>query len=185
VIRSLVSDIETALLLVIPKQSAPLQLLANYIAAVHKDIAVTPEVRRLVAGHAHDLVALAIGMARDAAYGATRVDRSMRLRAVKASIVDKLDRRDLAVNLIAEHHRLSPRYLQRLFKDDGTTFSEFVLDRRLDRAYHMLSDPDMAGRTISAVAFACGFGDLSYFNRRFRSRYGMPPSEARVALRRE
>jgi len=46
-------------------------------------------------------------------------------------------------------------------------------------ARHMPSDPDIPGRTISAVAFACGFGDLSYFNRSFRRRYGMPPSDAR------
>jgi AraC-like DNA-binding protein len=176
----LVRDINAALMLRIPKHNVALQLLASYIDAfVRKDVAVTSEIRRLVGGHVSDLVALAIRMTLDEALGATRVDRSVRIQAVKADILDKLGRRDLTVRPVAENHQLSPRYLQRLFKDEGITFSDFVLDRRLDRARHMLSDPDIAGRSISAIAFACGFGDLSYFNRCFRRRYGMSPSEAR------
>ena len=33
---------------------------------------------------------------------------------------------------------------------------------------------------ISSVAFDCGFGDVSYFNRAFRRRYGMAPSDVRA-----
>jgi AraC-like DNA-binding protein len=43
----------------------------------------------------------------------------------------------------------------------------------------MLRDPRFDSRTISSVAFEVGFGDLSYFNRTFRSRYGMTPSDVR------
>jgi AraC-like DNA-binding protein len=44
----------------------------------------------------------------------------------------------------------------------------------------MLGDPRFVGRTISAIAFDAGFGDLSYFNRVFRRRYGLTPSDARA-----
>jgi len=43
----------------------------------------------------------------------------------------------------------------------------------------MLSDPRLADRTIGSVAFDVGFGDLSYFNRTFRRRYGAIPTEIR------
>jgi AraC-like DNA-binding protein len=43
----------------------------------------------------------------------------------------------------------------------------------------MLSDPRHAGFTISAIAYAAGFGDLSYFNRALRCRYGGSPFDVR------
>ena len=41
---------------------------------------------------------------------------------------------------------------------------------------------DMLARAdgrISDIAFACGFNDLSYFNRCFRRRFGLTPTAAR------
>jgi AraC-like DNA-binding protein len=52
-------------------------------------------------------------------------------------------------------------------ESDGTSFSEYVLNQRLENAHRMLSDERFAGRSISQIA-DIGFGDLSYFNRTFR-----------------
>jgi AraC-like DNA-binding protein len=41
----------------------------------------------------------------------------------------------------------------------------------------------MKERTISAIAFAAGFGDLSHFNRAFRRHFGKTPSDTRWAIR--
>jgi AraC-like DNA-binding protein len=70
--------------------------------------------------------------------------------------------------------------VRKLFEEEGTTFTEFVLESRLAQALQMLSDPRLAGRTISSIAFSLGFGDLSYFNRTFRRRFGAAPSEMRT-----
>jgi AraC-like DNA-binding protein len=43
----------------------------------------------------------------------------------------------------------------------------------------MLVDLRFGDRSISAVAYEAGFGDLSYFNRTFRRRYGATPSDVR------
>jgi len=59
------------------------------------------------------------------------------------------------------------------------TCSQYVLDQRLALAYRRLRDPRLAGRTVSSIAHDAGFGDLSYFNRTFRHRYGVTPSVAR------
>lgn len=46
----------------------------------------------------------------------------------------------------------------------------------------MLTNPALASRSIASVAFDAGFGDLSYFNRAFKRRYGATPSEIRDAV---
>jgi len=66
---------------------------------------------------------------------------------------------------------------------EGSSFSEFVLGERLARLHRVLSDPRMSARLIGAIAMETGFGDLSYFNRAFRRRYGASPSDVRGAAR--
>ena len=68
---------------------------------------------------------------------------------------------------------------QMLFEGTGSTFSEYLLKERLSRAHRMLNDNAYAAWTISSIAFAAGFGDLSYFNRTFRRRYDATPSDVR------
>ena len=66
-----------------------------------------------------------------------------------------------------------------LLEDEATSFTAFVLEQRLARAHRMIREPRGLDR-ISTVAFASGFGDLSYFNRAFRRRFGMTPSDLRA-----
>ena len=80
---------------------------------------------------------------------------------------------------VAARQGVSPRYVQILFEEAGTTFSEFVLERRLEAARNMLASPRYAIWSIAAIAFEAGFGDVSHFNRRFKRRYLMTPSELR------
>ena len=64
---------------------------------------------------------------------------------------------------------------------EGTTFTEYVLARRLAHAHRMLNDPRRAGDKIATIAHDAGFADVSYFNRAFRQRYGDTPSGIRAA----
>jgi AraC-like DNA-binding protein len=99
-------------------------------------------------------------------------------------IVANLDG-DVSIAAIAQRHHLKPRSIQMVFEAEGTTFTDFVLDQRLARARLMLCDPRLAGQKISTFAFDAGFGDLSYFNRVFRRRFGATPSELRAESSRE
>jgi transcriptional regulator GlxA family with amidase domain len=106
--------------------------------------------------------------------------RAARLHAIKQDVERCLDRPDLSVVALAERHCCTPRQVQRLFEQEGSTFTEYVLAQRLGRAYRMLSDPRRCGDKISSVAFDCGFRDVSYFNRVFRRRFGAAPSNVRA-----
>lgn len=85
---------------------------------------------------------------------------------------------------VALRQRVTPRYVRMLLEAEGTSFSAFVLEQRLARAHRMLTDPRLAELKISTIAFAIGFGDLSYFNHTFRRRFGASPSDIRHAFRR-
>jgi AraC-like DNA-binding protein len=177
----LVTNLDDAVFRQVPHHTEAQGLLTKYASAVVNDHPPsTPELRRLVAAQVYDLIALTIGATRDAALMAQgRGVRAARLRVIKADIETDLHNCDLSAAAIAALHRVTPRYIHKLFESEGMTFSEFVLGRRLEQAHRMLTDPRFADRPISSVAFDVGFGDLSYFNRAFRRRYEATPSEVR------
>jgi len=177
----LVAYLDDAELRLIAHHSEVLQLLTRYVhSLVNGHPPSTPALQQVVATQLYDLVALAIGPTRDAALVAQdRGVRAARLGSIKMDIVANLRDGNLSVGAIAERHRVTPRYVHKLFESEEMTFSEFVLERRLEHARRMLADPRFRGRTISSIAFDIGFGDLSYFNRTFRRRYDATPSEVR------
>jgi AraC-like DNA-binding protein len=76
---------------------------------------------------------------------------------------------------------VTPRYVHKLFESEGSTFSEYLLARRLEFARRLLTTSRLACRSITSIALDAGFSDLSYFNRAFRRRYGATPTETRAA----
>jgi AraC-like DNA-binding protein len=106
------------------------------------------------------------------------IQRTIMLR-VKDYIDQHLDDQALTPPEIAASAGISTRYLHKLFESEGQTVSEYVRDRRLDWVHHALLDPGRANLTISTIAMHAGFGDVSGFNRSFRSRYGVTPRELR------
>jgi len=70
---------------------------------------------------------------------------------------------------------LGPYQFSRAFKHaQGTTFREFLIVHRINKAIRMLEIP---GASITEVAFAVGFNDLSHFAQMFRRYIGVCPSQ--------
>ena len=105
--------------------------------------------------------------------------RVAKLQAIKSDIGQNLDRSDLSIAALAERHACTSRFVQRLFEMVGTTFTDYVLAQRLVRAYRKLVDPRYQAEKISAIAYDCGFNDVSYFNRMFRRHFDAAPSDVR------
>jgi AraC-like DNA-binding protein len=178
---AMVVNPEDALARPIPEDTEALRLLVHYVKALLQNHGLTsPVLRQLFATHVHDLIALAVGASRQTAEVAHgRGLRAARLSAIKSDIVHQLDNERLSVTGVAEGRGVTSRYVQMLFESEGTTFTEYVIAQRLARARRMLADSTLRDRTISAIAFDVGFGNLSYFNRVFRRKFGMTPSDAR------
>jgi AraC-like DNA-binding protein len=187
-LAGLVPNVEDRFAQAIPRDRAALRLLASYVGMLrdNDDALATPELRRLTVSYVYDLVALALGANADAAPLAKgRGLAAARLCAIKSDIAAHLGDGSLSVVAVAARQEVTPRYVQMLFESEGMTFSQYVLATRLAHARRMLSDLCSAGRTITAIAFAAGFSDLSHFNRAFRRAYGTTPSDVRAAARRD
>ena len=167
----------------IPNTTPNLRFLTNYLGmAWDERTTASPELRHLMVAHIYGLMTLLVGATRDAEQEARgRGLRAARLHTIKQDIAQYLDRSELSLTALAERHRCTPRFLQRLFEMEGTTFTEYVLAQRLARAHRMVIDPRCDGQKISAIAYDCGFGDVSYFNRAFRRRFGLTPTDLRNA----
>lgn len=109
---------------------------------------------------------------------------SANLVALKADIESRLAQRDLSIAGFANLQGITVRRIQKLFEAEGRTFSDYLLERRLERARHVLMSVEGSSLSISQVAYDLGFGDLSYFNRTFKKRFGITPREVRSQSRR-
>jgi AraC-like DNA-binding protein len=178
-IAAMVNDPEAAIGQVLRNETEPLRLLTRYVSMAEDSVTfANAQLREVFTTHVYDLVALALGAVRDAEATARRRGLpAARLLAAKAFARRQLHRPDLRADIVAAHLGITPRYLHRLFESEGLSFLEYALAERLERAHRMLlAEPR---RSVTAIAFAVGFGDLSYFNRTFRRRFGRTPTELR------
>jgi AraC family transcriptional regulator len=80
----------------------------------------------------------------------------------------------LALAELASYAGMSKYHFIRCFKRViGTSPYRYLLTRRMQRAARLLSETESP---VTAIAFDCGFGDLSTFNARFRAVFGMAPT---------
>jgi len=141
-LAAIVTDLDDQVMRVTPGSTDALKLLTGYLRAMLNEQALSsPDISRVVASHLLDLIALCLGATRDqpTAVQAGGV-RAARLQAIKTDIAANLANGALTVAAVAARHRVTPRYVHKLFEDEGTTFTQFILRRRLDRAYRMLRD---------------------------------------------
>lgn len=140
-----------------------------------------PALAGSIGNHLFDLVATLLGPSRDAAELASRRGlRTARLKAILAEIDRHFADPNLNANTIAARHGLNRRMVERLMEEHGETVSLAILRRRLAEALAMLRDPAARHMRISDIADACGFSDLSYFNRSFKRQFGEAPRLCRT-----
>jgi AraC-like DNA-binding protein len=155
-------------------------LLNHYARLLTMDNPLPPALATVTAGHLRDLATLSLNPTRDAGRNAwVGGGRAARFMAVKMDIAANLNHSDLSLDWLAGRHGLSVRGIRNLFYMSGTSFTDHVREERLRRAHTLLTDSAQDNRSIAAIAFAAGFGDLSWFNQSFRQRYGLTPSDMR------
>lgn len=163
----------------ISRRSSEGALLFDYQWSLAR-LPVTAAMAPRVAEHLVDLVALALGPTADARHAAQEGGvRAARLLALKRYVASNLHRSTLSARSAAHALRISERYVRSLFAGEGTSFSDFVAERRLDAIRHCLLQPAQASRPIADIAADLGFDEPSTFYRRFKARFGVSPSDLR------
>lgn len=99
------------------------------------------------------------------------------LEKVIGFVTQNLSNSDLSVDDLSKEVGISRSGLYRRFSDvTGQKPTEFIRSIRLKHAAEMLHSTD---KSVSEIAYMCGFSSPSYFNRRFKEMFGMAPSEYR------
>ena len=84
---------------------------------------------------------------------------------------------DLSLTKLAQAQNISKGYLATIFKrETGKTVSEFVRERRIKHAKHLLTATQLQ---IQTVAERCGVMDVQYFSKQFKKETGKSPKEYR------
>jgi len=176
-----ISDAEDIAGRLLDRTSPPVSHLGRYleIVAQPESFEAAPELAAHVGSTLIDLTTLALGATVDAALSGRR---SARLHEALVLIRDGFADPAFSARRVASRLRVSPRTVQDLLHETGRSFTARVLELRLQRARAMLADPRHDRLTISNIALACGFSEVSYFNRRFRGRFGDTPTAHRSRL---
>ena len=134
---------------------------------------------RLFARHSVDLLAQLMDEShRDHVTPSDAWRAAMLLRACEM-IALKFGDPDLTPDQIAREIGVSSRTLARVFAANDETIMRRVFDERVRQAARLLAAPESAHRSVTEIAFACGFNDVSHFGRMFAGKMGMTPSQWR------
>ncbi|MFJ7728752.1 response regulator [Neobacillus sp. NPDC097160] len=100
-------------------------------------------------------------------------------QTIKQFIVEN-SHRDITLDTVATHVKLSPYYVSKLFKEQsGTNFIDFLTECRINKAKQLMIDP---AKSLKEITFDVGFNDPSYFSRVFKKGHGISPIEYRKKL---
>lgn len=97
------------------------------------------------------------------------------LQKLMQILEEHLEEEDFGVEALSEALNLGRRQLHRKIRSlNGQSPTEFIRSVRLQRARQML---EQQTGTVSEIAYAVGFNNLSYFAKSFRQEFGKAPSE--------
>lgn len=108
--------------------------------------------------------------------------KAQRIRAI-SGYIDKHYSEKLLLTDLARELGLTMSYLSHFFKSSfGMSFQDYVMKMRCEKARHLLLLTDFS---LLDISIACGFSDIKYFNRGFRSQFGCSPRQYRMHFEKE
>ncbi|MDC3735067.1 helix-turn-helix domain-containing protein [Pseudomonas syringae pv. syringae] len=115
----------------------------------------------------------------DSVFGDTDIRRQshqmQQLQRIKQFLLNNLPDTGLTAENIALATHVSPRTLNRLFAQEGTTAIRWLWQQRLSACHDALLKRHV--RRVSDAALNFGFTNLSHFSRAFKNAYGIPPQQ--------
>lgn len=96
-------------------------------------------------------------------------------------IIDSNLSAELSLHPLAAQQGISDGYLSMIFKKEtGKTVSEYIREKRIQHAMHLLNTTHLQ---IQTIALHCGIMDVQYFSKIFKKQTGKTPLEYRKSLR--
>jgi len=116
----------------------------------------------------------------DTRFQASTRSRESRIVSTAITYVERNLNNKICQAEIARSCGLSSSQFSRVFKHvHGTTFQEYVMQRRMSQAMRLLQNPCAS---VTDVCYTVGFNDQSHFTRIFRRYIGVSPSDYRKSL---
>jgi AraC-like DNA-binding protein len=160
------------------------KITSSFLKGMHSELATLDKVAaQRLAQTSLDLVAAALTDVMPSNACSESSSRTALLMRAKAFISENIHCYDLSAEQVAVAVGVSARYLRELFATSGTSPGRFIWDYRIERCKRALCDPSQSHRSISEIAFAWGFNNMSHFSRYFRDHFGMSPREYRETAR--
>ena len=131
-------------------------------------------------GHAVNLLCrIAASLTRALVIAGNRKDSASRLKFKKVEIFVSCNYgRLIGIEEVARYLGMNKSSFCAFFKrESGTTFMNYLNDYRLEQAIYLLKNSD---EPINAIAYACGFQTVAYFNHLFKSKFGVTPGYIRA-----
>jgi AraC-like DNA-binding protein len=110
-----------------------------------------------------------------------QADKTRQFERLRQAIRDHARDPELSCERLCQVLSVSRSTLYGLTRMAGTSIERMIIDERLAQSASCLHDPAWQGYSITDIAFAQGFRDLSHFSRRFKERFGLSPMQYRAA----
>lgn len=95
-------------------------------------------------------------------------------------IDEQLTHPGLDTEAVAQHCRVSKRYLQAVFAEMDGTVCGVIREARLQRCRSALRDPALQQQSVAQIALHWGFNDLPNFCRSYKARFDCSPGRDRA-----
>ena len=177
--RSLAAHLQSAPAVSMPISGASQMCIELGRSCLSQVEAVSPAVADTLGDTLIELAKLAIIEQSGAKRGETM--RETARARIQGFIHRNLADPDLTIDRIAERMQCTKRYLHKVFSEEGETLNHYIWTRRLELCRAYLARSDMSDKSITEIAFSCGFSNAAHFSRSFRARFGEAPRAYRRA----
>ena len=157
------------------------ELMSSFLAMLPLYVGtLSPLAEKVVRNQILDLLSVALTEATYCYRPKLSSAHSLSLLKLRAAIEARLNDPALDSSSVAIAAGMSVRYANLVLAKEGTSIMRLVQTRRLNRCRKALENPHWINMTLSEIAYAWGFADMTHFSRKFKAAYGMLPSEFRA-----
>lgn len=173
-------ELNDRFLLRVPGRSTAMALLSAYVSVLlSRQEAGRASVLQFASKHIADFIAAAVEVADTHASQDQDGLRAGRVAAIYRELEQHAAKADFSLPALGQRLGITPRYVQRLLAEMGTSFTQEVTRRRLNRARDMIVSSRYRRLNVTDIALECGFSSVSHFHRLFQREFGTTPGSLR------